>query len=240
MSAHPFSEKFVNEMIYGWLDGLQMKYEDSLRTCRANIKIWRKNSKEAGDIDALVQFDEAVRLNSLFPPGHFTIRPNSIKQSNPRVSCLFGEFKRSLSSTTHLLGKVQQFIRFYSELFGQTGLSLPQNIKKSIDECTHLLFVFNGIDAADAETAFNNLGIRQIDGRPIVLVWANSTEISTWGSQLRTKRLLEEKDMVIAEKDKMIEQLQAQIGNSSKKRSSEEMEYSTSSHTPKGTKKAKK
>lgn len=229
MSVHESSENFENEMIHGWLDGLQELHCDNVIETRHHVKIWGENSQDVGDIDAQVTFMQGVPLRNLFPPASFQIRPLSLQQDNPKITGIFAEFKQLLSNHQRVVVKIKQFVQFYTKLFAKSGLSLNHQMRQAIDDCGHLFFVFNGEDSVNVETVMRNeLGLLQIAGRPVILVWANSTEICTWGSTLRQERqllqmkgLLDQSARRIAQLERENLQLKSQL---SKKRSSEEMD----------------
>ena len=64
-----------------------------------------------------------------------------------------------------------------------------------VDQCSHLFFVFNGVDSVTVEEKMREElkkhfkhDALEIYGKPIVLVWVNWTEMCSWDQQLFIKK----------------------------------------------------
>lgn len=211
---------FEMEMVHGWLDGIQSKYYDSIEEIRSEVLISRPHrGQPAGDIDALVLFSEGfrVRLRSLFPARLIT-RPCAVAEANPIVPGVFAEVKRSVSAPS-LKGKIRHFINFYSELLSLVGLKASSLMGSRIDRCSHLLFVYNGVDSVAVGRTMRNELMRKLNtetfeicGKPIVVIWAGDTDICLWGRNLRSEQLLAQGKQQLAVMRRQIAQFESLLG----------------------------
>jgi hypothetical protein len=210
---HQSSKNFGDEMTIGWLGGIQFKQYSNVMEIDKEVLVKRSDGQPAGDIDALVRFSRGVSLEALFPEKR-SIRPGALASS--KVTCFFAEVKRSMTPGTSSEKKIRQFVQFYMKLLSLDGLEEPpgMDMRNLVDQCSHLFFVFNGVDSvtveqkmrAELKKHFEHDAL-EIHGKPIVLVWVNSTEMCSWDQMLYIKKQMKHFKNTISQLTLRVDQL---------------------------------
>ena len=231
MSVHPSSKNFGDAMGQGWKEALEHKFDKKNVNVFLNYLVKDKSNHDIGDIDFMLTTDYELSVyEDLFPTTKLNIRPQrGTAAAALKSNCFVAEIKRSMS--TGCEKKINQFVRFYSGLFGgkyefqkadnslvKSGNKLfgrPLN-KVITNPRTQLLFVFNGEDIGHVQTVMRTK-IREylgnsdmlIHGHPVICVWCDSAELIKWKEDMLSKEkdeIIELKDEIIGQKDEIIGQ----------------------------------
>eukprot|EP01033_Poteriospumella_lacustris_P010010 gene10010-7156_t len=210
MSGSESLNEFRKGLVNGWLYGVQFQHYHNIKHINSAVSISRANGDHVGNIDALLILNEGVPLGSLLPDRR-NIRPLSTSQANPIVTGFLAAVEMPTSIDDRLEEQIQRFVRFYTELLSLNGLKLSSRLKAHIHRCSHLCFVFHGVDAVEVETTMRN-ALRskfgsdtfQIGGLPIVLVWADEVDLCCWGDELRTGVLLSKTGYLLSKNDSLL------------------------------------
>jgi hypothetical protein len=230
MSVHqPSSMQFGNAMGVGWKEALEHKFDKVKVSLNYPVRDTKK--RDISDIDFILMTDCELSLyEDIFPKTKLNIRPSIGSAAAAHNSnCFVAEIKRSMN--TNCNEKVDQFVRFYSGLFGgkYTFKKADNSIVKSskslfgdllnevvANSRTQLLFVFNGEDIARVQTVMLekiNKHLKNdsmmIHGHPVICVWCDSAELIKWKEIMQSKEkdeIIEQKDEIIEQKDEIIEQ----------------------------------
>ncbi len=137
---------------------------------------------------------------------------------------------------SNLNGKIDQFVRFYAGLFrgryqfdkaDGSQVSSPRKLfgptlnKAIANPKTRILFVFNGQDLLQVQTAMRNCINSYLHNtdmliydHQVICVWCDSIDLISWKQTMELaekERQLAEKDREIAEKDRKIQELRLAV-----------------------------
>jgi hypothetical protein len=236
MSVHPSSKTFGDAMGQGWKEALEYKFDKKKLEVRLNYLVKDQNDNDIGDIDFMLTTDYELSVyEDLFPMTKLSIRPpRGTAAAAHKSDCFLAEIKRSMNVGDDK--KIDQFVRFYSGIFGgeyefqkannstvkstKSLFARPLN-KVVANPRTQLLFVFNGMDLAHVQTVMRRkiesyLGNNEmkIHGHPVICVWCDSAELIKWKEGMLSKEkdeIIVQKDEIIVQKDEVIKQLKEEL-----------------------------